>query len=101
MPLKLNIEKIWCRQKRKTTEQFVQISVHTDMKSTKEGISQQNTAKSTHSWSNQFWNPLANFSVKVQYEKSSVQNLRHSWEKTHSNNWGYYTIQHNKVKQKL
>ena len=41
MPLKLNIEKIWCRQKRKTTEQFVQISVLADMKSTKEGNSQQ------------------------------------------------------------
>ena len=39
MPLKLNIEKIWYRQKRKTTEQFVQISVHTDMKSTKEAFS--------------------------------------------------------------
>ena len=36
--LKLNIEKVWCRQKQKTTEHFVQISVHTDMKSTKEAI---------------------------------------------------------------
>ena len=101
MPPKLNIEKIWCRQKRKTTEQFVQISVHTDMKSTKEGISQQKTPKSTHSWSNHFWNPIANVYVKVQYEKTSVQNLRHSWEKTLSNIGGYYTIQDNKVKQKL
>ena len=101
MPLKLNIEKIWCRQKHKIRKQFVQISVHTDRKSTKEGISQQKTPKSTHSWSNHFWNPIANVSVKVQYEKTSVQNLRHSWEKTLSNIGGYYTIQDNKVKQKL
>ena len=72
MPLKLNIEKIWFRQKWKTTEQFVQISVHTDMKSTREGISQQKTPKSAHSWSNHFWNPIATVSVKVQYEKASA-----------------------------
>ena len=39
MPLKLNIEKIGCRQKLKIRKQFVQISVHTDMKWTKEAIS--------------------------------------------------------------
>ena len=43
IPLKLTIEKIWCRQKRKTFEQFLQTSVHADMKSTKRGIFQQNT----------------------------------------------------------
>ena len=72
MPLTLNIEKIWCRQKRKTTEQFVQISVYTDKKSTKESISQQKTPKSNHSWSDHFRNPIANVSVEVQYEKTSV-----------------------------
>ena len=50
----------------------MQISVYTDKKSTKEGISQQKTPKSTHSWLNNFWNPIANVSVKVQYEKTSV-----------------------------
>ena len=39
MHLKLNSEKIWCRQKLKIRKQIVQISVHTDMKSTKEAIS--------------------------------------------------------------
>ena len=40
MPLELNIEKIWCRQKLKIRkQQFLQILVHTDMKSTKEAIS--------------------------------------------------------------
>ena len=38
-PLKLNIDKTWCRQTRTTNEQFLQISIHTDMKSTKEAIS--------------------------------------------------------------
>ena len=42
IPLKLNIKKISCRQKRITIEQFLQISVHTDMKSTKEAIFQKN-----------------------------------------------------------
>ena len=45
IPLKLNIEKIWCGQKRITIEEFLQISVHTDMKSTKEAIFQQKTPK--------------------------------------------------------
>ena len=40
-PLKLKIEKTWCRQKRITIEQFLQTSVHTDIKSTKEAIFQQ------------------------------------------------------------
>ena len=66
IPFKLNIEKNCCRQKRTTIEQFLQISVHTDMKSTKEASSQQRTPKSIHSWSNLFWNPNANVSVKVQ-----------------------------------
>ena len=30
------------------------------------------TQKSIHSWSNHFWNPIANVSVKVQYEKTSI-----------------------------
>ena len=37
----------------------MQISVHTDMKSTKEAIFQQKTQKSILSWSNHFWNPIA------------------------------------------
>ena len=72
IPLKLNIEKIWCRQKRITIEHILQISVHTDMKSTKESIFKQKTPKSIHSWSNHFWNPIANVSVKVQFEKTSI-----------------------------
>ena len=45
IPLKLKIEKNWCRQKRITTEQLLQISVHTDIKSTKEVIFQQKNPK--------------------------------------------------------
>ena len=38
IPLKLNIEKISCRQKGITAEQFLHISVHTDIKSTKKAF---------------------------------------------------------------
>ena len=79
----------------------MQISLHTDMKSTKEAIFQQQTPKSIHSWSNLFWNPIANVSVKVEYEKTTIQNLKHSWKKTHSNNVGNYTHHYNEVKEKL
>ena len=48
------------------------------MKSTKEAIFQQKTPKSIHSWSNHFWNPIANVSVKVQYEKTSIYIMKHS-----------------------
>ena len=58
--------------KRITNKQFLPISVHTDSKSNKEAIFQQKIPKSTHSWSNHFWNPIANVSVKVQYEKASI-----------------------------
>ena len=51
------------------------------MKSTEEAISQQKTPKSIISWSNNIWNPLANVSVKEQYEKTSFWNLKHCWKK--------------------
>ena len=54
------------------------LSVHTDIKTTKEAIFEQKTPKSIHSCSNHFWNPVANVSVKAQYEKTSIQNLKHS-----------------------
>ena len=61
-----------------TIAQLMQISVRKDMKSTKDAIFEQKTTKSIHSWSNHFWNPYANVSVKVQYEKTSMWNLKHS-----------------------
>ena len=68
--------------KKTTIEQFLQNSVHTDMKSTREAISQQKTPKTIHSWSNHFWNPIANVSVKEQYEETSIEN----WN-TAEKNW--------------
>ena len=44
LPLKLSIEKSWCRQK-KTKKQFFQILIHAEMKATKRGIMQQKTSK--------------------------------------------------------
>ena len=51
----------------------MQILVHTDMKSTKESIFQQKTQKSIHSWSNHFWNPIANVSVKAIRENFNLK----------------------------
>ena len=42
IPLKIIIEKIWCRQKKSTLEKFMQISVPADMKSTKKPFSNKN-----------------------------------------------------------
>ena len=64
--------KNFCRQKRIETEQFMQILVYADMKSTKRGIFQQKTPKKNQSWSNQFWIPIANVSVTLQCEKTST-----------------------------
>ena len=46
----------------------------------------QKTLKSIQSWSNPFWNPIANVSVKVKYEKPSTQNLTHMWQKVIASN---------------
>ena len=64
IPLKLIIEKIWCRQKENKFEHFFQISVDADMKSTKRDVFQQKTTKMFQSWSNHFWKPIAKVSVK-------------------------------------
>ena len=58
--------------KKKKVEQSLQIPVHTEMKSTKEAIFGQKTPKSIPSWPNHFWNPIANVSIKMQYEKTSI-----------------------------
>ena len=44
-PLKLVVEKIWCRQKKNALELFMHISVFADMKSTKKTRFQQNSSK--------------------------------------------------------
>ena len=49
----------------------------------------QNSTKNAniiHAVSNQFWNPIANISVKVQYEKSSTKNRTHRWNNFSANN---------------
>ena len=103
IPLKLNIEKIWCRQKRITIEHFLQISLHTDMRSTKEAIFQQTPPP----------HQINPFVVKSfletnckHYRKSAIRenfNLKPETQlkKTHSNNGGNYTHQYNEVKEKL
>ena len=58
--------------KKTTIGQFLQVSDHKDINSTKAAIFQQKTPKSIHSWWNHFWNPIAYVSVKVQYEKTSI-----------------------------
>ena len=46
-------------------------------------------------------NSIANVSVKMQYEITSVQDLKTSWKKTHSINGGNDIHQNNDVKEKL
>ena len=48
-----------------------------------------------------FWNPIANVTVKVHYEKTLIENLKHSWKKFLSTNEGNYTRQYNEVKEEL
>ena len=43
------------------------------MKSTKKAIFQQRTLMSIQLWSSQFWNPIANVSVTLQYENTPTQ----------------------------
>ena len=100
MPFKLKIEKNWCRRKRKTSEQLLQILVHTDMKSTKEAIYQKKPK-------------ISPFVVKSllesnckRFRQSAIEqnfNLKHETQlkKTHSNNGGNYTHQYIKAKEKL
>ena len=42
-----------------------------------QGLLQQKHSTSIHSWSNQFWNPIANFSVKMEHNRTSFSNLTH------------------------
>ena len=53
-------------------EQLLQILVHVDMKSTKKDQFQQKALKSNRFWSSQFWNPIANPSVKVEHQITST-----------------------------
>ena len=64
-----------------TIEQFLQILVHVDMKTTKRSIFWQKTPKSIHPCSNQFWNPVANVSLKVQPEQTWTGNLTQRWKR--------------------
>ena len=49
-----------------------------------------------HSWSNQFWNRIANVSVKKD-EESSYQNLFHVWKNSTKISWSYT---HQDIEQK-
>ena len=80
IPLELIIKK--CPQNRNKFEQFLQISIQTDPKSTKRRTFKQKTPKSIHSWSNWFWTQIADVSNKVQYGKKSTQNMTHRWKKS-------------------
>ena len=63
-----------------TNEQTLQTLVYADMTTTNRGLLQQKHSNSIQSWSNQFWNPIANFSVKMEYVRTSTSNLTHRWK---------------------
>ena len=48
------------------------VSIHTDMKSMKKAIIQEKNPKSIPLWSNLFERPIANVSIKMQYEITST-----------------------------
>ena len=50
------------------------------MTTTNRGLLLQKHSNSIQSWSNQFWNPIANFSVKMEYERTSTSALTHRWK---------------------
>ena len=66
----------------------------------KKAIFQWKTPKSVHSWSNNFWNPIANVSVKVQYGKLQPKTWNRD-ENTHSNKRCNFFHQHRGNDRKL
>ena len=99
IPLKLTIEKIWCRRKRKSTDHFKQISVHADMKSMKRGIFQQKTPKR-----NQVVKSVLESKLQTLPWHCITRNLQpDTWNKKYSKhkNRGNYIYQNNEVKEKL
>ena len=92
MTLKLIIEKIWCSPKRITIEQFLQISVQTNKKSTKEAIFQQKTQNQSIRCQITLGIQLHTLPSECSTRKlqSKTWNIA---EKTHFNNAGNYTHQ--------
>ena len=86
IPLKLKIEKTWCRQKR-TIEQFLQTSVHTDNRSTKETIFQQKIQNQSIRGQITFGIQLQTFPSKGN-RKLQSRTWNTAEKKTHSNNGG-------------
>ena len=66
-----------------------------------EASSNKKLQKITQSWSNQFWNPITNASVRLQYEKTSAQNRDPQMKKTNSHKQRNYIHEYNEVKEKL
>ena len=100
IPLELNIEKIWCPQKRTTIQQFLQISDHTDQKSTKEVLSRQKNQKQSIRCEITLGIQLHTFPSECNTTKLQSK----TWkivEKAHLENGGNYTHQYNEVKEKL
>ena len=78
----------------------MQISVHTDMKSTKEAIFQQKPQNQSISVQITFGIQLQTFPSKCNTKKLQSKTWNTA-EKTNSNNVGNYTHQNNEVKEKL
>ena len=98
--LKLVIEKVRCHPMIKESEQFLQVSVHTDEKSTENTRFEQNNK-------NQFFCDKNSFGSKCKrFRKSAIRKnfkLKRETQKknTHSNNRDDYIYKYNEVKEKL
>ena len=84
--LQLTIEKIGCRQRRLTFQEFLLISVHAVAKSRKRGIFQQKIPNIFLSWSTRFCNFIAKVFVTQQHCKISTHRLTYRWKKLNPTN---------------
>ena len=100
IPLRLTIEKLWCRQKGITIEQLMQIVVNADIKSTERGKFQQKPPKKRSRGQICFGFQSQTFPWYCKAGKFQ----RKTWgkdEKKHSITRGDYTHQYKEVKEKL
>ena len=100
IPLKVNIKKLMSSKKKKTIEQILQVSVPTDMKSTKKAIFQKNPKINPFVVKSLLESNCKRFRQSAIRENFNLK-LETQLKKTHSNNGGDYTHQYNEVKEKL
>ena len=98
--LKRLIKKTSWLRRRNINEQVMLILVQKDTTTTKRGLFQQKNSRSNQSCSKQFWNPIANVSVKVEYEKNFSLKPDQQINRAYSNSRGNCFHQHSEENEK-